>query len=171
MATYVRDRKPKTLEEATGLADDFVVNRGWTYVLLLRQICLPIKESSTERKTGLVILEKRYPKQMDGKKIPQPQDAEGSGWRGDQGWKGLPKFDNPDITIMVILHLSVMEKRRRASTRLETINMADLLTPRPEVDLVTTEVNQWTLVVGTVNDQPVERVLLDTGDRQPDNSR
>ena len=59
MATYVRDRKAKTLEEATGLADDFVVNRGWAYEVLLRQISLPTKESSTERMTGLFIQENR----------------------------------------------------------------------------------------------------------------
>ena len=31
MATYVRGRKPKTLEEANSLADDFVLNWWWTY--------------------------------------------------------------------------------------------------------------------------------------------
>ena len=31
MASYVRDRKPKTVDEANGLADDFVINRGWMY--------------------------------------------------------------------------------------------------------------------------------------------
>lgn len=41
--------------------------------------------------------------------------------------------------------------------------MADLLTPRQEVHLVTTEINHQTLVAGAVNDHPVDRVLLDTG--------
>ena len=31
MAVYVRDGKPKTIDEAIGLADDFVVNRGWMH--------------------------------------------------------------------------------------------------------------------------------------------
>ena len=31
MATHVRDGKPKTLEAAANLADDFVITRGWTY--------------------------------------------------------------------------------------------------------------------------------------------
>ena len=55
------------------------------------------------------------------------------------------------------------EKKERFKPRLETINMTDLLTPRQEIDLVTTEVNRCTLDAGTVNDQPVERVLLETG--------
>ena len=31
MSTHVRDGKPKTLEAAANLADDFVITRGWTY--------------------------------------------------------------------------------------------------------------------------------------------
>ena len=42
------------------------------------------------------------------------------------------------------------------------MNMTELLTLRQEVDLVTI-VNWRILVAGTLNDQPVERVLLDTG--------
>ena len=53
-------------------------------------------------------------------------------------------------------------ENERFNPTLETINMTDL-TPRQEVNLVTTVVNLWILVAETPNDQPVERELLDTG--------
>ena len=106
---------------------------------------------------------------MDGRKTPQPQSAQGSGRRAEEGWKALTKFDkrkrsscfnyNQYGYFTALYH---REKKEHFKPRLETINITDLLTSRQEDNLVTTEVNRWIFVAGTLNDQPVERVLLDT---------
>ena len=106
---------------------------------------------------------------MDGRKTPQPQSVQGSGRRAEEGWKALTKFDKQNRSSCFNYnqygHFTALyhrEKKERFKPRLETINITDLLTSRQEDNLVTTEVNRRILVAGTLNDQPVERVLLDT---------
>ena len=117
-----------------------MVNRGWTY-----EITTETDRSTNQEKQ---LRKDDRPRHENRRQVPE------NGWKGGQTRAGrvYPNLTNrtdPDVsnvTNMIILQLSVTEKRRAQ-----------------EVDLVTTEVDQRTLVAGTVNDQPVEIVLLDTG--------
>ena len=167
MAIHVRDGKPKTLEAAANLADDFVITRGWTYNVVTESDRSANQGRQHKKDERAHHLGKQHSSEVK-QKSPNPQESTGK--KSDQNGRGLPKFDKQNrprcFECNQYGHFAAEchgKRRDGSKPKLEAINFAKPLTPRQESDLVITEVNRQTLVSGTVNGKSVNRVLLDTG--------
>ena len=167
MATHVRDGKPKTLEAAANLADDFVITRGWTYNVVTESDRSANQGRQHKKDERAHHLGEQHSSEVK-QKSPNPQESTGK--KSDQNGRGVPKFDKQNrprcFECNQYGHFTAEchgKRRDGSKPKLEAINFAKPLTPRQESDLVITEVNRQTLVSGTVNGKSVNRVLLDTG--------
>ena len=171
ISNHVRDHAPTTLKEATKLADEFMLTRGWS----LDQISdreVPDRDNGKRHHRRE---EHQRPKkdrnyQQEELESPRSKSTDVSNGKSNGNWKKQPKFDpfrGPRcFSCNEYGHDSSecpTKKERKNLPRLEDLNLAVTLTARDEADLVESEIVRKVIIPGKVAGQDVSQILLDTG--------